>query len=76
MHPPDREMTSEIADEVGGDRLAKFTQEITEKLGIEVLSMESFNLEPEDYLDINHVNARGGREKLSRQLAEMLKDKL
>ena len=76
VHPPDREMTSEIADEVGGDRLAKFTQEITEKLGIEVLSMESFNLEPEDYLDINHVNARGGREKLSRQLAEMLKDKL
>jgi len=72
VHPPDREMTSEIEDEVGGDALIEFTKGITADLGIEVLPWESFNLAPEDYLDINHVNAQGGREKLSRQLAELV----
>jgi hypothetical protein len=72
VHPPDREMTSEIEDEVGGDALIEFTNGITADLGIEVLPWGSFNLAPEDYLDINHVNAQGGREKLSRQLAGLV----
>jgi len=73
VHPPDREMTSEIEDEVGGDALIEFAKGITADLGMEVLPWESFDLAPEDYLDINHVNARGGREKLSRQLARMIR---
>ena len=43
---------------------------VVQQLGIEVIPWESFDLEPADFLDINHMNARGGREKLSRQLAE------
>ncbi|MDJ0907200.1 MAG: non-ribosomal peptide synthetase [Woeseiaceae bacterium] len=69
LHPADREMTDELKDSCGGDALVNFTNDITAKLGIEVIAWESFDLEPGDYLDINHMNARGGREKLSRQLA-------
>ena len=45
---------------------------IGEELGVKTLPWEQFDLEPADFLDINHMNARGGREKLSRQLAAML----
>jgi len=72
LHPADREMTDEIRGSCGSDRLVAFTREIGDTLGIEVLSWEAFDLEPGDFLDINHMNARGGREKLSRQLAEMV----
>ncbi|MGI9222076.1 MAG: hypothetical protein ACR2QS_13685 [Woeseiaceae bacterium] len=33
---------------------------------------QEYDLEPDDFLDINHMNARGGGDKLSRQLAAML----
>jgi amino acid adenylation domain-containing protein len=72
VHPADKTMTDELRDELGSDRLANFSSDITDKLGIEVLSWEAFDLEPSDFLDINHMNARGGREKLSRQLAAMI----
>lgn len=70
LHPADKAMTDELRDEVGGEALIGFTAEIGARLGIEVLPWESFDLEPGDFLDVNHMNARGGREKLSRQLAE------
>ena len=73
LHPADREMTDELRDDVGGDALARVAADIAGDLGIDVLPWESFDLEPADFLDINHMNARGGREKLSRQLAEMLR---
>ena len=66
-------MTDEIKDSCGSDRLIAFTSAIGEQLGIEVLSWETFDLEPTDFLDINHMNARGGREKLSRQLAGLVR---
>ena len=72
LHPADRTMTDEIKDTCGSARLVAFTRDISDRLGISVLSWESFDLEPGDFLDINHMNARGGREKLSRQLAEMI----
>lgn len=72
LHPADRTMTDEIKDTCGSDRLAAFTRHIRERLGVAVLSWEAFDLEPADFLDINHMNARGGREKLSRQLAAMI----
>ena len=70
LHPADREMTDELKDSCGGDALVDFTKDIRAELGIDVIPWESFDLEPGDFLDINHMNARGGREKLSRQLAE------
>ena len=73
LHPADREMTDEIRDSCGSRTLVDFAAGITEQLGIEVIPWESFDLEPDDFLDINHMNARGGREKLSRQLAERVK---
>ena len=72
VHPADREMTDELKDTCGSDGLLAFTREISERLGIAVLPWEEFELAPTDYLDINHMNARGGRDKLSRQLAAML----
>ncbi|MGI9271188.1 MAG: non-ribosomal peptide synthetase [Woeseiaceae bacterium] len=72
VHPADKTMTDELKGEVGSDVLTDFISDIGRKLGIEVLSWEAFDLEPSDFLDINHMNARGGREKLSRQLAAMI----
>jgi len=72
IHPADRAMIDELRAEIQLTTLSEFTRGISERLGIEVLPWESFELEPEDFLDINHMNARGGREKLSRQLAGML----
>ena len=73
LHPADRTMTDEIKDSCGSDRLTAFTRAISEQLGINVLSWQAFDLQPGDFLDINHMNARGGREKLSRQLAAMIR---
>ncbi len=75
LHPADREMTDEIRASCGGDALVNFTDEIAARLGIAVIPWESFDLEPADFLDINHMNARGGREKLSRQLAAKVAQK-
>ena len=72
MHPADREMTDELEGSCGTDKLEEFLSGIRDKLGIDVLDWKSFDLEPDDFLDINHMNARGGREKLSRQLAAMV----
>ena len=69
IHPVDRAMTDEIENEVDGEALQNFTADIADRLGIRVLPWADYNLEPADFLDVNHMNARGGREKLSRQLA-------
>ena len=62
----------EIDDVDGSDVLARFTEELREKFEIETIPWRDFELEPDDFLDINHMNARGGRDKLSRQLAAMI----
>jgi hypothetical protein len=72
IHPADRTMTDELKDGVSSDALTRFTQEIASTLGVEVLAWDTYDLQPDDFLDINHMNARGGREKLSRQLAAKL----
>ena len=72
IHPADKTMTDELKGELGSDVLEEFVSEINRKLDVEVLSWEAFDLGPSDFLDVNHMNARGGREKLSRQLAAML----
>jgi amino acid adenylation domain-containing protein len=72
LHPADQTMTDEIKDSCGSDTLVNFTRSIADELGVTVLSWDAFDLEPHDFLDINHMNARGGREKLSRQLAAMI----
>ena len=72
IHPVDRAMTEEICHECGGDSLENFVQIIRSELGITVLPWTDFDLVPDDFLDVNHMNARGGREKLSRQLARMI----
>ncbi|MEM7431451.1 MAG: non-ribosomal peptide synthetase [Pseudomonadota bacterium] len=69
VHPVDREMTDAIDADVGSDRLDDFLRHVEQELNIAVIDWRSFDLEPADFLDINHMNARGGREKLSRQLA-------
>ena len=72
VHPVDQTMLDEIRDSCGSDRLDTFMDEISRQLGIDVIDWQSFELQPDDFLDINHMNARGGRAKLSRQLARMI----
>jgi acyl carrier protein len=72
IHPVDSAMTDEIRGECGRETLNEFIAWIGQELGIEVLPWTGFELAPEDFLDVNHMNARGGREKLSRQLAAMV----
>lgn len=72
VHPADGEMLDEIERASGPDRLAEVIDNAVSGLGAEVLPWQEFNLGPDCYLDINHMNARGGREELSRQLAAML----
>jgi hypothetical protein len=72
VHPADRSMVDELREECGTEKLAEFIRKINVELGIKTLPWEEFDLQPSDFLDINHMNARGGREKLSRQLAAML----
>lgn len=72
IHPVDSTMTAEIQAEVGSDALARFIASIRAELGIDVLPWDEFALVPDDFLDVNHMNARGGREKLSRQLADKI----
>ncbi len=72
VHPADHVMIDEIKDECGTDKIDVFIRKIDAELGIQTLAWQEFHLEPDDFLDINHMNARGGREKLSRQLARML----
>ncbi|NIS91390.1 MAG: amino acid adenylation domain-containing protein [Woeseiaceae bacterium] len=72
VHPADREMLEELERSGGPDRLAEVLDDAVGRLGVEVLPWQEFDLAPECYLDINHMNARGGREELSRQLANML----
>lgn len=69
IHPVDSAMTDEIESDVGGESLQDFITGISAELGIDVLPWDGYDLVPEDFLDVNHMNARGGREKLSRQLA-------
>lgn len=72
IHPADRTMTDELREKISSDRLIRFMRDISDQLGIEVLAWDAFDLQADDFLDINHMNARGGREKLSRQLAAVL----
>lgn len=72
IHPVDSEMTDEIRGEAGGPALDNQLALIGKELKIDVLPWTDFELEPRDFLDVNHMNARGGREKLSRQLAGMV----
>jgi hypothetical protein len=75
VHPADREMLEELERRGGPDRLAEVLADGVGRLGAEVLPWQEFDLGPDCYLDINHMNARGGREELSRQLANMLFEK-
>jgi len=72
LHPADREMLDELRDDVATDKLHRLTRELGEQLDAPMLPWEDFDLDPADYLDINHMNARGGRDRLSGQLAAMI----
>jgi amino acid adenylation domain-containing protein len=72
LHPADREMLDELRDSAGTEKLRRLTRELGERLGAPMLPWEDFELAPGDYLDINHMNARGGRDRLSCQLAALV----
>jgi amino acid adenylation domain-containing protein len=72
LHPADREMLDELGDSFATGKLEAFTAELSQRLAAPMLPWRDFELQPGHYLDINHMNARGGRDELSRQLAAMI----
>lgn len=72
IHPADAAMLAEADAPVQPNRLEAAIRRIKEDLGVEVLRWQDFDLTPEDFLDINHVNATPGRGRLTRQLGHML----
>jgi acyl carrier protein len=76
VHPVDSAIVAELPENYGSDRLRNFLREVTDRTSMRVLPWEDFELHSDDYFDANHANALGGREKLSRQLADMLADEL
>ena len=76
IHPVDSAVVDELPAGAGSDRLRNFLREVTARSGMRVLQWQDFELESDEYFDVNHANARGGRERLSRQLADMLAEEL
>lgn len=72
VHPVDRTMLAEMEDRSEGPHLRRELDRVSEELGIEVLEWERFDLEPGDFLDINHTNAQRGRARLTQQLARLV----
>lgn len=70
VHPADIAMLTEVEVRQLPDRLADTLEHIADRLQIEVLRWWDFDLGSADFLDINHVNAVTGRDKVTRQLAE------
>ena len=72
VHPVDRSMLAEMEDRSEGPHLRRELDRVSEELGIEVLEWGRFDLEPGDFLDINHTNAQLGRARLTQQLARLV----
>jgi len=72
LHPADRLMTDELKDAHGSDKLERFANEVSNRLSIATIPWRTFDLSPDDFLDINHMNAHTGRGNLSQQLARMI----
>jgi amino acid adenylation domain-containing protein len=76
VHPVDAAVIADLPAGTGSDRLSDFLRDVTARTGIRVLPWQDFQLSSDEYFDVNHANARGGRETLSRQLVEMLAEEL
>ena len=76
VHPADAAVIAQLPEDTGSDRLRDFLRGVTARTGMRVLPWQGFELESDHYFDVNHANARGGRERLSRQLVEMLAEEL
>jgi hypothetical protein len=70
VHPADRAMLAEAGPPVVPDRLETTLTRLGADLGIEVLRWQDFDLAPVDFLDINHVNAATGRQRITSQIAQ------
>lgn len=72
VHPADKQMLSELDDVQDSGVFPRFVEDLRNDHAIETIPWQEFDLDPDDFLDVNHMTARGGREKLSRQLARMI----
>ena len=72
VHPAERTILDELAGKVTGDALTNLVRDIRERLGIDVLPWDAFDLQPDDFRDITHMRTQDAASKLSGQLAAML----
>jgi amino acid adenylation domain-containing protein len=69
IHPADPSMLAELRPEQRGERYAAIEKTVAALPGIELVPVAAFDLTGEDFSDINHVEPRTGRAKMTRQLA-------
>jgi acyl carrier protein len=74
IHPANNAMLQTVETERRGECFDQLLHIIANQHKIEVLPWKSFELDDNDFLDINHVHPMTGRAKLSQQLAHYLFD--
>ena len=72
IHPADPAMLAELRPEHRGERYAAIEKTVAALPGIELVPVAAFDLTGEDFSDINHVEPRTGRAKMTRQLARAI----
>lgn len=76
VHPlsPDRTPANGTTGSAGAQRVCEFVQQTGRAFAASMFAWHDFELEPSDFLDVNHLHPWGGRQKFSRQLARLLFD--
>jgi len=72
VQPLEKSLLQEIGSDNPSERLNEILASISNDLKVEVLPWQDFDLELADFGNFNHMNTHQGRQKLSRQLAQMI----
>ncbi|MBX7249191.1 MAG: non-ribosomal peptide synthetase [Caulobacteraceae bacterium] len=72
IHPPDPAMIAELPPRHRGERYAAVEAAVAAIPGLELVPVAAYDLTGEDFSDINHVEPRLGRARMTRQLARAI----
>jgi amino acid adenylation domain-containing protein len=68
IHPVNNQLLESLSPEQGKE-FSSLLKKLESDTRMKILDWQTFDLEDDDFLDFNHANAHGGRQKLSVQLA-------
>lgn len=72
VHPVNQSMIDSLEGQYAGDQLTRLLQKISNTSVVEIIPWEDFDLDSDDFLNINHVNSWSGAPKLNPQLASFI----